>query len=208
MAANDPVAAQPRRVSVGLPRRPWMWLVAALGVAIGLYFGIPICRHELAVRAFERIGGKAYTREFGSPSVLNLPFSSPFNDKFWVVNLDDTEATDATLDYLHWLPGPHTVSLKSTPVTDASLSHLSGLTGVQHLHLGNTQVSDSGLSHLRGLTNLSWLALNDTQVTDAGLSHLHGLPSLQWLWLNGTDVTEKGRAELKLALPHLRIDEK
>jgi hypothetical protein len=42
-------------------------------------------------------------------------------------------------------------------------------------------------------------------VTDAGLKTLAGLPKLQWLYLAGTKVTDRGAADLKKALPKLKI---
>jgi hypothetical protein len=48
--------------------------------------------------------------------------------------------------------------------------------------------------------------LSGTKVTDAGLVHLRVLTKLQNLNLSNTQVTDAGVAELKGALPNVRID--
>ena len=68
-----------------------------------------------------------------------------------------------------------------------------------------SQVVDAGLAHLETLTGLIWLQLSGTQVTDAGLVHLHELKSLRELDVGDTEVTDTGLAELKRALPDLKI---
>ena len=47
--------------------------------------------------------------------------------------------------------------------------------------------------------------LGYTKVTNAGLKHLSGLKNLRGLALIGTKVTGKGKADLKKALPKLKI---
>jgi hypothetical protein len=76
------------------------------------------------------------------------------------------------------------------------------------LTFNNTKkVTDGGLKHLAGLKELRSLGLNGTQVTDPGLKELAGLKQLISLELFNTKVTDKGKADLKKALPKLRIRE-
>src|SRR5262249_33436310 len=74
------------------------------------------------------------------------------------------------------------------------------------VYLSGTDVTDGELKHLAGLQQLQMLDLMSTQVTNAGLKHLAGLQQLQKLFLVGTKVTGKGIADLKKALPKLKID--
>ena len=49
------------------------------------------------------------------------------------------------------------------------------------------------------------VVMRGPKVTDAGLKHLAGLKQLRKLDLTGTKVTDKGKADLKKALPNLKI---
>ena len=71
--------------------------------------------------------------------------------------------------------------------------------------LDGPKVTDAGLKHLAGLKQLRALTLGGTKVTDKGLKHLAGLKQLRELILSGTKVTGKGKADLKKALPKLKI---
>jgi hypothetical protein len=96
-------------------------------------------------------------------------------------------------------------------VTDAGLKELASLNKqLQSLDLEGAHVTDAGLKELAGLTGLKQLqSLNlgfCQNVTDAGLEHLAGLKQLQMLYLNSTGVTDRGVADLKKALPNLKIE--
>jgi hypothetical protein len=67
------------------------------------------------------------------------------------------------------------------------------------------EISDKHLAQLKGLPILGSLILIQTPVTDAGLVHLEGLKNLKELTLGGTQVTDAGVAELRRALPALKI---
>jgi len=69
-------------------------------------------------------------------------------------------------------------------------------------------VTDAGLARLRGPNRLlETLGLNNTEVTDDGLAYLKDLTKLKLLYLSGAQVTEEGVADLKRALPGLKIVE-
>ncbi len=90
--------------------------------------------------------------------------------------------------------------------SDATLSQIGTLTSIKELVLSGAAVTDPGLAHLKGLTELEKLWLdNNTRLTDAGLVHLNGLTNLKMLSLRNTRVTVAGVAELRRALPQLRI---
>jgi len=116
--------------------------------------------------------------------------------------------TDAGLAHLVAMRSLQSISLDGgTRVTDAGLEHLAGMTALEHLLLRETAVTDAGLAHLSGLTRLKALALSGTRVTDTGLRQLRGLPELKELYIAspGAHVTDAGLADLKEALPELRI---
>ena len=110
--------------------------------------------------------------------------------------LDNTAATEATLEHVAGLTHLQVLLLSNTQVTDRGLKTLQGLRHLRKLDLDNTQVSDDGLEHLRDLTHIEELHLKNTQVTDTGLGHLAGLTHLQWLVLDATEVTGTGLGHL------------
>jgi hypothetical protein len=60
---------------------------------------------------------------------------------------------------------------------------------------------------LRRFPDLAVIALTNTHMTDAGLKNLYGHQSLKIVYLLGTPVTVDGIAELKRALPGLKVVE-
>ena len=59
----DPIAVEPRRFSIRLPRPMSIFLATVLlvVVSVGLRFGIPIYRQQVAIREIEQVGGSATT---------------------------------------------------------------------------------------------------------------------------------------------------
>jgi hypothetical protein len=54
--ANDPITTAPHRFSMPLTRSAWIALTAALVlVGVGLRIGLPIYRHQVAIREIERL---------------------------------------------------------------------------------------------------------------------------------------------------------
>ena len=121
------------------------------------------------------------------------------------LNLSDTKVTDTGLEHLKGLTQLQKLWLHDTKVSDAGLEYLKGLTQLQSLNLSDTNVSDTGLEHLKGLTRLLYLGLNNTKVSDAGLEHLKGLSQLQGLSLDSTQVSDAGVKKLQQALPKCQI---
>jgi hypothetical protein len=104
------------------------------------------------------------------------------------------------------LPKLRMLELVDTNMTDAGLAQLAGLKHLEFLSLSGTDITDAGLEHLKGLTKLQTLWLAGTQVTDAGLEHLKGLTQLQVLYLAETKVTDEGVKKLQQALPNCKVE--
>ena len=68
--------------------------------------------------------------------------------------------------------GGKMLDLADTQITDAGLAHLAGLTELKTLSLDGTQITDAGLVHLKGLKGLEKLDLYSTKVTAAGVKKL------------------------------------
>jgi Leucine-rich repeat (LRR) protein len=150
----------------------------------------PLDEQGKAIAEIEKLGGKVDRGDT--------------EDGVEIVNLENTQITDADLEYLKGFP-LWLLDLDGTQITDAGLEHLNGLKQLGDLALCNTKVTDAGLEHLKGLSQLRHLVLNGTQVTDAGLEHLKGLTQLQKLNLNDTKVTDAGVKDLQQALPEVQI---
>jgi Leucine-rich repeat (LRR) protein len=88
-------------------------------------------------------------------------------------------------------------------VTDAGLIAVSDMKQMNSLFLLRTQVSK--LAAIRNLTELNDLWLAGSPVTDVGLRNLKGLAKLKELYIGDTEVTDAGVAELRIALPRLKI---
>ncbi len=202
--------------------RTGLIVVTTLCVALSMWV-VPIERQRRAVAAIEKLGGHVgYMHELLDRGILVkptasetfpvtylrrwLPLPPDYFDEIEMVNLNNTQVTDAGLAQLQRLTGLHSLNLSDTEVTDAGMAHLQGLSGLEGLSLINTKVTDVGLAHLQGLTGLQVLRLDKTQITDAGLAHLQKLTRLQGLTLTNTQITDAGLAQLRRALPNCRIE--
>ncbi len=97
------------------------------------------------------------------------------------------------------------LNLRDTKITSEGLKHLAGLTKLRRLHLERTVVDDEGMPHLSGLKDLEYLNLYGTKITDTALSSLAELKNLKKIFVWQTGVTDAGCAELRSALPDLKI---
>ncbi len=145
----------------------------------------PNADQSKAIAEVEKLGGK-----------VTLDEKSPGKPVISVV-LQETNVTDAELEYLKGLTQLQSLNLVLTHVTDAGLANLEGMTNLQRLDLFGTKVTDAGLMNLKGMTKLQVLDLIGTKVTDTGLANLKGMTKLQTLNLIGTKVTDAGLANLK-----------
>ena len=144
--------------------RPSTILLVGIVLLIGggaMMVWLPFHREQQVIAEIERLDGR-----------VRLRVVRPF----WIPEAVDDE-------YLKVFQRVYVVNLNDTQVTDAGLEHLRGLTNLVWLWLNNTPVTDAGLEHLRGLTNLQWLRLDNTPVTDAGVKKLQKLrPACQIHW--------------------------
>ena len=97
------------------------------------------------------------------------------------------------------------VHLHATAVQNDDLVLLAKLPNLQNLSLGKTQIGDDGLAHLAGCARLETLSLNSTNVTDSGLKPLMKLVNLKTLNVQETKVSRAGSAQLRRALPDLKV---
>jgi hypothetical protein len=125
--------------------------------------------------------------------------------KLQSLNLSRTRVADAGMKTVAGLEGLQELDLTYTAVADAGLKHLAGCESLESLVLERTAVTDAGLEHLAASKRLRSLNLSRTQVTDNGLTRLAGLKKLQELQVNYTAVTDAGVAELRKALPSVRV---
>jgi Leucine-rich repeat (LRR) protein len=121
-----------------------------------------------------------------------------------LLRLSRSTITDEGLKDLRGLTNLRSLFLVNTKVTDLGVNELVALKGLEGLHLSGTAVTDGGMKALARLANLRYLGLNDTAVTDTGLKDLAKL-KLQALFLYGTTVTDAAKAELRRAIPNLKI---
>ena len=189
------------------PPRSWIWrwskralvvllvLIVLLGGAWGwLYWG---WKQEQAILAGLKAGDGARCQPLVSHELYRRLGRAGFVlQRVWILQLANTQVTDAGLVHLKDLRELQFLSLDDTKVTDAGLVHVKDLQGLERLYLVNTQVTDAGLVHLKNLKGLRWLALNETQVTDAGLAHVKDLKGLERLYLANTQVTDAGLVHL------------
>ena len=124
-----------------------------------------------------------------------------------ILNLDNTQVTDAGLSELKSHPKLMALFIAGTHLTNQGLEQLCQSKRWTSLRLNNTQVTDAGLQHLAGLDKLIILGLFKTQITDRGLQHLKTLKSLQSLQVANSTVTAAGIADLKAALPNLKVEQ-
>jgi hypothetical protein len=185
MSATDSINSERRRLSIGLPRPLWIAvaIVVLIVVAVGLRIGIPIYRHQAAIRQLQSIGGVVVT-ERGGPAWLRR----------WI-----GDKRMQIQDPVYQIGFPRFTD------ADFARAELSRHTQLTVLELSGTNIGDGGMAELKRLKSLRILSLDGTHVTDVGLEDLKGLTGLQHLNLNRTNVTAAGVATLQRALPKLTI---
>jgi WD40 repeat protein len=141
---------------------------------------------ERVIAEIKKLGGQV--RQFA-----NRPAGTITQVDFRETDLDDADLERLPLAVLD---GLRLLDLSETQVTDAGLAHLRGLTHLQVLNLGGTDVSDAGVLHLRAMNELKSLTL-PRGVSDAGLARLAGVAGLRDLNLAETQVTAAGLASLR-----------
>ena len=141
----------------------------------------------------------AIVRKAVASELKKKPKNVTEGDYAKVITLDLSGSLLSDLTLLKELNNLQKIYLGGTAVSD--LSPIKALINLQDLRLSDTKVSDP--TPLKSLINLLMLDLAGTAVSD--LSPLKELINLQELRLSGTKVSDEQVAELKKALPKLRI---
>src|SRR5712692_8080788 len=152
MSATGPIAPEPHRFSIHLPRALWVFLAAVVLVvgAVALPLGFRMYRHQAAVRKFREM--EAVSSYYsGGPRWLRSWLSDDWLERF-----------DNQFDEIA------TMNLSLADMSDNDLAALSGVPSLQSLELDQTPVTDAGLQYVRGLPRLGVLSLTRTSITDVG----------------------------------------
>jgi Leucine-rich repeat (LRR) protein len=137
---------------------------------------------------------------------LHIPFNKHLNNIEPLANLTNLITLDlgstnvSNIKALENLVNLQKLNLAGTKVSD--INSLGNLRNLTHLFLTSTQVSN--IEPLINLTYLQELSLSGSNVSD--ISVLANLPKLQKLNFSNTKVSDEQVAELKKALPNLKID--
>jgi hypothetical protein len=117
--------------------------------------------------------------------------------------LDNSQTSDAALEYVGQLSRAEVVLLKEGQATDKNLHHLGKLKRLRRLHMWDAwQVSDEGIRQLRNLRNLKYVHCSNAQLGDESLRIFATMPQIEVLSLQGNHFTDKG-LEYLAALPNL-----
>jgi len=172
-------------VKLYLPRPLSLFLLTVVLVlgGLGLRFGIPIFRQQMAIREIRRLGGDVYRRP-GGPEWLRK-----------------------------WLPDScqqvigrvRDVDLGTSEVTDADLVLLREFPEAERLSLARSQVTDAGLRQLSGLDHLDGVILDRTDVTVAGLEHLRSMPQLRHVNAVGSAITYEELRRFEATAPKFYV---
>lgn len=140
------------------------------------------------------------------------------------LHLDGTKVTPAGLKEISRIKSLRHLNVKDTRVTAAGLKHVAGLP-LTSLDVSPGILTDETLQFLRdnkmlhvlanargkggrpaSLDSIIFMSLDDAPITDASVKHLLAMKSLVGVNLRRTRVSDKGVAELKTALPKVRIN--
>jgi len=113
-----------------------------------------------------------------------------------VLELDETEVTDAGISHLSALTGMESLNLVKTQITDEALRYLSRMKQLKKLDITLTAISGAGLRYLQDLQKLWWLEAGETRTTDDGLEYIARLRAIEFLTLSDTPITNAGLRHL------------
>ena len=126
-----------------------------------------IAEEQAAVKAVLALGGKVmYENQYCAKD------PPPYRGRVWCVDLTDTMATDASLDFLAKMPELLDLRLDGTNITDAGLERLKGVKRLALLYLARTKITDVGVDTLVGLPHLFFLNIGNTCITDQAINKL------------------------------------
>jgi hypothetical protein len=122
------------------------------------------------------------------------------------LSLARTAVGDAGLAHLEPLTRLESLNLAGTRVTSAGIAHLKPLASLKVLDLQGTPMADVVLQTLSDLPSLEHLDLGGTRIDDLGMPLFRGFKRLQTLNLRGSKVSEAEVADLRKAMPQLKVE--
>jgi hypothetical protein len=122
-----------------------------------------------------------------------------------ILSLVGVKVTDQGVKELAPLTNLWTLTLMKTDVTGATLAALADAPVLKTVILRGAKVNDAGLKGIVALKGLKVLDLSETQVTGQGLKQLIELKQLEGLILEKVAFNDADVAELRKALPKLKI---
>ncbi|MCA9071696.1 MAG: hypothetical protein KDA84_22370 [Planctomycetaceae bacterium] len=191
-----------------LPR--WLWWVSVpllVGLVILGTLASQQARQTRAIEKVEYLGGRVLMTHT-DPNWLRRLMGKrtlPLFQNATVVNLSDTQTTDADLMDLKELRGVERINLSGTEITDAGLEYLTVHRDLKALDLTGTPIQGHGLKALSKLTQLEYLYLTNTEVGDTDWEHLKSLSHLRQLDLIGTNVSPAGVKTIQQDLPDVEV---
>ena len=195
-----PAVRTPVHFSVRLPRPLWIFLasVAIAVVSLGLRFGEPIWRRQLAIWELERIGGRLSFDKTGPSWLRELVGDRrmrAFDAVDWI-NFRSTPFYDWHVTYMNAFPALRGIELDGTQITDSGVARLENFRKLEHLSLSDTPITDNGLEDIARFRTLKTLRLDHTRLGDEGLRRISQLSNLKGLNVEGTKITDDGLAQL------------
>jgi hypothetical protein len=97
------------------------------------------------------------------------------------------------------------LNLSDSNVTDADLAEVARLKGLEVLALKNTKITGAGLAHLKGMAKLNVMNLADCAVGDADLEPFMSMPNLRIVYAVGSKISEAAVKDYGQKLPMLSI---
>lgn len=114
------------------------------------------------------------------------------------LNLEGAPITDAGLQSVKNLMLPYYINLSYTKVTDAGLPALKGMRRLRDFYLRGTAISDEGVKNFLDHPQIEILDLNGTKITEKALATIKDVTTLKKLYIrNGAKIGEEGMAALK-----------
>jgi hypothetical protein len=105
----------------------------------------------------------------------------------------------------HLAPGLRKLYLVHAGLTDQALDHVAKLTGLTSLQTFGNSFTDAGVQQLVALQNIEHLYLEEETLSAGALAFVRELPNLSRLGLPDMALTEDELADLRAALPGVRV---
>ncbi|MBL9084285.1 MAG: hypothetical protein JNK76_20965 [Planctomycetales bacterium] len=172
-----PRLARKGRSGAAAPR----WLIIIGLLMIGGAYGAVWLERQLPLRPYEQIVDgelRVTTTDIKGFDYAKLVEERP---EIVVLQMANSDVTDATLAPLARLPKLRTLDIRDTQVTDAGLATLATLPLLEELYLGRTKITDAGFQQ-----------------------HLASKESLRKLDFTGTEVKGKTKRDWKAKKPEVR----